>query len=129
VLVGLDAYLTPVSDAVLNGGLPQPALLLFSERWPNEKNNALLGRLLMVSAHMERASILGTAHYDFSDLPLLSPLAQFLGLKGPLKAETALAITREAALVVFDAVLRNGAPAALHALTDTYPELKFDLVP
>jgi hypothetical protein len=128
-LLGLDAYLTPVSDEVIERGLEQPALLLFSERWPDAKNNALLAPLLARSPLAQEASVMGTAHYDFSDLPLLSPLAPVLGLKGPLKAETALAINRACALALFNGVLGAGDLSTLRTLASAYPELKFDHLP
>lgn len=124
VLVGLDAYLTPVSEAVLAGGLSQPALLLFSEAWPSETNQALLARLMSASPGARQASILGTAHYDFTDLPLLTPLAPALGLKGPLKAEVALEIIRQATLATFEAALNGGEVGKLERLAEVWAELR-----
>lgn len=129
VLLGLDVYLTPVSEAVLTTGISTPALLLFSEAWPDEKNNALLARLMTNSPLTLEASIMGTGHYDFTDLPLLTPLASALGFKGPLKGETALAIIRAEAVAILDEALRGGDAGAVRGLADQFAELKFDYLP
>ena len=44
-VLGLDAYLQPVSEKVLTAGLSQPALFLFSQRWPTQYNNSLFAEL------------------------------------------------------------------------------------
>jgi len=127
--VGLDPYLTPVSDQVLDGTLSQPFLLLFSEKFPTERNTMLLSRLMKNAQAAREISIMGTAHYDFSDLPLLTPLAPYLGLKGPLNAERVLQINREFSLALFNQVLANGSGAILTGPSTQYPELKFDYLP
>jgi hypothetical protein len=52
-------------------------------------------------------SIDGTAHYDFSDLPLLSPLAPRLGLKGPIDGNRVTEIINDYLLSFFDRTLRS----------------------
>jgi hypothetical protein len=52
-------------------------------------------------------SIDGTAHYDFSDIPLLSPLAPRLGLKGPINGQRVTAIINDYLLSFFDSTLRG----------------------
>jgi len=127
--VGLDPYLTPVSDQVLDGKLSQPFLLLFSEVFPTERNTMLLGRLMKNAQAAREISIMGTAHYDFSDLPLLTPLAPYLGLKGPLAAERVLQINREFSLALFNQVLSKGSGTILAGPSNQYPELRFDYLP
>lgn len=127
--VGLDAYLTPVSDRVLDAGLRQPFLFLFSERFPTERNTSLLARLMQGSDQAQEISIAGTAHYDFSDLPLLTPLAPYLGLKGPLDAQRVLSIDRVFTLAQFDKILRGGSEPVLSGPSAAYPELEFNKLP
>jgi hypothetical protein len=52
-------------------------------------------------------SIHGTTHYDFSDLPLLSPLAPQLGLKGPISGKRVTVILNDYLLSFFNATLRG----------------------
>ncbi len=49
----------------------------------------------------------GTAHYDFSDLPLLSPLAPVLGLKGPINGKRVTTIVDDYLLSFFDMTLKG----------------------
>ncbi len=127
--VGLDAYMTPVSDAALDSGVQQPFLFLFSVKFPTQRNTELFGRLLSHSAHAREITITGTAHYDFSDLPLLSPLAPYLGLKGPLNAGRVLSLDRTLTLALFDQALRGGSGQVLSGPSPDFPELQFDYLP
>jgi len=57
-------------------------------------------------------SIEGTTHYDFTDLPFLSPLAPQLGLKGPINGKRVTVIINDYLLSFFDMTLK-GAPTSL----------------
>jgi predicted dienelactone hydrolase len=87
-LLGMDPFMRPVSYEVIDGGVTQPSFFMFSQRWAddvNSRNNELFNRFYPnVSDALGVISIDGSAHYDFADLPLLSPLAPQLGLKGPI---------------------------------------------
>lgn len=123
-VLGLDAYLTPVSDIVIQAGLNQPSLFLFSESWPSERNNLLLEQLTAnADAPTQAFTILGTDHYDFTDLPMLSPLAPLLGLKGPLNGERVLRIINDYSLAFFDIYLRGKPSKRLGAGSEGYPEV------
>ena len=52
-------------------------------------------------------SIDGTSHYDFADLPLLSPLAPQLGLKGPINGKRVTTIINDYLLSFFDMTLKG----------------------
>ena len=72
-----------------NLSLVQPAMLMHSENWDSldtlERNYGLIGTLVNNSAdEVIEITLKGTKHYDFSSLPLLSPLTVNLGLKGPI---------------------------------------------
>jgi len=124
--VGLDAYLTPVSPLVRQSGLEQPFLFLFSEAWPSETNNRLLETLLTHSPNAIHLTLLGSDHYDFTDLPMLTPLASRLGLKGPLDGKRALRIIDDYTLAFFDRYLKAQSSALLDGPIDTYPEIRWE---
>lgn len=65
----------------------------------------------------------GTSHYDFSDLPLLSPLAPQLGLKGPINGKRVTVILEDYLLSFFDATLK-GKPSGLFEDPSPYEEVK-----
>src|SRR3990172_12786396 len=97
-VLGMDPWMRPVSAEVISGGVRQPAFFMFSEQWAQDvgnrnKNNLLLDQFLPNNSDSRGViEILGTAHLDFSDLPLLSPIAPLLGLKGPLNGERVIEI-------------------------------------
>ena len=126
-VLGQDPFMRPVSYEVLANGVPQPALFLFSQRWRDDiasRNNQLFDAFYpKVRQAFGAMYIEGTAHYDFSDIPLLSPLAPQLGLKGPIKGTLVTAIVKDYLLQFFDATLKNGAPT-LFVNPSPYPEVK-----
>ena len=109
-VLGMDPFMTPVSESVLENGLSQPAFFMFSQIWVDDidsKNNRLFNQLyknLDPSTHV--IGIQGTKHYDFSDLPMLSPLAPQLGLKGPLKGKKVIKITNTYLINFFNLTLK-----------------------
>lgn len=126
-VLGQDPFMRPVSTAVLGGGVPQPAFFMFSQRWTDDaksRNNELFARFIPHSPQaLGVVSIAGAAHFDFSDLPLLSPLAPQLGLKGPIDGKLVTAIVDDYLLGFFDLTLRNR-PSALFTGASPYAEVR-----
>ncbi len=86
--VGLDAWLVPVADEIIAQGAAQPFLFLRADAWEFDdaaQNDARAEQLLAESeTAVFLATIAGAAHYDFSDLPLFSPLTAQLGLSSAM---------------------------------------------
>ena len=101
----------PVSGEVLKHGVTQPAFFMFSQRWADDvdsRNNQLFHKFVLnVDQPLGVISIDGTAHYDFSDLPLLSPLAPRLGLKGPINGRRVTTIINDYLLSFFEFTLKG----------------------
>ena len=73
-----------LAEQVLEAGANHPLLFLFSETFLTVKSCQLVDRLaLHLTGPITVATIKGTSHFDFSDIPALSPLAPGAGLKGP----------------------------------------------
>jgi hypothetical protein len=128
-LLGMDPFMRPVSYEVLEKGVTQPAFFMFSQRWTddvNSRNNELFKKFIPnVGNSLGVISIDGTAHYDFSDLPLLSPLTPQLGLKGPINGGRVTTIIDDYLLAFFEMTLNNE-PSDLFAASATqYPEVRF----
>jgi len=70
-------------------------------------------------------TIQGTAHYDFTDLPMLTPLAAQLGLKGPLSGPRVLRIIDDYLLAFFDQYLKGQPATVLRPQLPAYPEVQF----
>jgi len=123
-VLGMDPYMKPVSEATLDLGLSQPGLYLFSERWTTEGNLDLFNRFFDRSGGRAwRGSIIGTAHYDFTDLPLLSPLAPIIGLKGPIAGPRVVEIINTISLAFFDQTLRGQPSGIFEGEPSPFPEL------
>jgi len=126
-VLGQDPFIRPVSYEVINNGVPQPAFFMFSQRWAddvNSRNNQLFNKFIPhVKESFGAVSIAGTAHFDFSDLPLLSPLAPQLGLKGPINGKRVTTIVNDYLISFFETTL-NGQSLGLFNNPSPYSEIK-----
>lgn len=129
-LFPMDAFMTPVSLNVLGKGISQPALFVFSQQWADDresKNNRLFRAFYEhVAQPAPVITILGSEHYDFSDLPAISPLAPQLGLKGPINGKRVQQILREFTAAFFDRYLKNTPTDLFDGPSPSYPELRWD---
>jgi hypothetical protein len=127
-VLGMDPFMRPVSAEVIESGVSQPSFFMFSQGWADiadSKNNTLFNLFFPnVSDSRGVISINGTKHFDFSDLPLLSPIAPQLGLKGPLNGARVTEIVNAYLLDFFETTL-NGKPSDLFENSSPYEEVKF----
>lgn len=106
--VALDGWLNPISPEIDNQPIEQPFLFLKAEDWSTPENSAATQ-----TAHDRRQTpgeiitLPGTRHYNFSDLPLLSPLTPQLGLAGPANGPETLAAISAYTITFFNTHLRN----------------------
>ena len=128
-LLGMDPFMRPVSTEVLEHGVSQPAFFMFSQSWADDaasRNSELFHQFIANTPETLRViSIDGTAHYDFSDLPLLSPLAPRLGLKGPISGRRVTAIINDYLLSFFDATLKGVQTDLFAVKNQKYNEVRF----
>jgi predicted dienelactone hydrolase len=123
---GLDAWVEPVPRTIISDGLPEPFLSVRSEEWTSYDNDPLLVDLsLHGGGGNYLASIAGTQHWDFVVIPLLTPLAPQLGLKGPIDSGRVMAINADLLVSFFDAYVAGGLPFDVAGLSSRYPELSF----
>jgi predicted dienelactone hydrolase len=127
-LFGMDPFMRPVSTDVLERGISQPAFFLFSQRWADDVdslNNAQFRPFYETSkSTLGAVYIEGTAHYDFSDLPLLSPLAPQLGLKGPINGKLVTVIINYYLLSFFDLTLKEVPSDLFDSTSRKYDEVE-----
>lgn len=127
-LFGEDPFMRPVATEVIESGVIQPAFFMFSQRW-HDDSNSLNNRLFKPFFEKSHAAlgavyIAGTAHYDFSDLPLLSPLAPQLGLKGPINGKRVTTIVDDYLLSFFDMTLKGDVSNLFNTTYVKYDEVK-----
>ena len=68
-------------------------------------------------------------HYDFSSLPMLSPLTATMGLKGPIDGKLVLEIINAETVAFFDRYLMGDKSISLEGISQGYPEVDFSLKP
>jgi hypothetical protein len=125
--LGMDAWVMPVPDEFVETPLTQPFLFMRSEVWSSGDNDARLRRIAQgAAAPAYTLTILGTRHYDFTLLPLLTPLAPALGLKGPLEGRRAMAVITDYLVAFFDQYLKGEAQPLLAGASAAYPEVVFE---
>ena len=67
----------------------------------------------------------GTAHYDFTDMPLFTPLAPQLGLKGPINGKRVTLIINDYLLSFFDLTLKGQPSDLFDNNSNKYEEVIF----
>ena len=126
-VLGEDPWLLPYDRAIPENGIQQPALMMFSEAWQNKKNLPLVEMLWQNQpAGAARMTILGTQHYDFADMPLYSPIASTIGLKGPIDTRREISLLNDFLVGFFDKALLDSASTKLNQAQLTYPEVEFE---
>lgn len=127
-VLGMDPFMRPVSAEVIANGVSQPSFFMFSQGWADDtdsKNNQLFNKFYPnVSNSLGAISIDGTKHYDFSDIPLLSPIAPQLGLKGPLNGKRVTEIVNTYLIDFFEQTLREKQSALFDGEFTKFSEVK-----
>lgn len=110
-VLSMDPLLVSTSRQVLNAGLSQNALFIFSQEWIEDegsRNNITFKQFFEKSGSLSHViEILGTIHSDFTDLPLISPLAHQLGLKGSIDRVRLNEIVNSYTYIFFYQTLEN----------------------
>ena len=126
-----DAWLIPFSREMLVTGLEQPFLYLQSEVWSGERNTIMFDTLFKNhrAPTTAKLSIDGTRHYDFTDIPMLTPLAPLIGLKGPINAQRGLSIINAYSVAFFNQTLKDIPNTLLDGQSVDYAETTFTAAP
>lgn len=124
--VGLDSWVLPVGDTVLSQGPEQPFMFISSPDWLGETNKTR-GEAIFAGLTQDgyELTLANTAHYDFTDLALLSPLTPQLGLSGTINSRYSLEIQNEYLLAFFNRYLK-GEEEPLLTAPSPYPELTIE---
>ena len=133
-VLGMDTWVEPVDEQIIQDGLTQPLMVLNSESWKRGPNRERL-QLLYDATGTERywLDIAGTKHYDFVMVPTFSPVAHILDFSGSLPAKETLLINETYLVAFFDRHLRNldmawltNAPVDMDAVTFEYQQQSND---
>ena len=133
-VLGMDVWAEPAQSVIQEVVLRKPALLMNSENWISQNEPDRNGDLLNLLAEKSENVVIeitieGTRHYDFSNLPMLSPLSATLGLKGPIDGELVLEIINAESVAFFERYLRGDKSINLEGVSQGYPELQYEVKP
>lgn len=123
----LDPWMVPVAERPIASGIPQPVMILRSPEPISAPNDILMAtfyRNLPGPAYW--AVVEGSAHYDFSDFPALSPLLRWIGMTGSVGHRQGQAILYAYAKAFFDYHLRGWSGALLFAESADFPEVRLN---
>jgi pimeloyl-ACP methyl ester carboxylesterase len=125
---GMDPYMTPVSEKTIETGISQPMISIFSQSWADDwsaKERGFDDFYANSTGEKIHLTLAGTAHFDFSDLPAFSPVARYIGLKGPLNGDRVIEIVRAYTLAFFDQYMYGQTSLLLGGPSSNYPEVEF----
>ncbi len=126
-ILGMDPWVEPLPDEVLRISATRPAMYMRSDGWRGTENDAVLRG---IAARSESVSywlgIDGAEHNDFVAVPLFSPIAGQIGLKGPIPAGRVIPIVDNYLVGFFDVFLLGTGSAALDAVT--FDEVNVELI-
>jgi predicted dienelactone hydrolase len=127
-VLGLDAWVEPIPDRSVAKELQMPSLFMRSDGWRGTPNDLRLRGLAERSPSVDYwIGLDGAGHNDFVVTPLFSPIADQLGLKGPIESDRVITITHAYLVAFFDRYLLGVGGAALDQPPP--PEVEFEVVP
>ncbi|HLF60294.1 MAG TPA: hypothetical protein VI980_03845 [Acidimicrobiia bacterium] len=126
-VLGLDAWVEPISDRVISTTATRPALFMRSDEWRDTENDGVLRGIAERSENVTYwIGVEGTNQNDFTLAPLLSPVSEQLGLTGPIPAGRVIPIVDRYLLGFFDVFLLETGSAALD--TASFDEVTVEVI-
>ena len=102
-------------------------MFMSTEAWLNPENMARgVGLFNDLTNGGYMLNIAGTAHFDFSDMPLFSPLTPQLNLSGTIDSTHSLTLMNEYILSFFNQQLKGKVAPLLERDDSPYPEVRFE---
>ncbi|MFO7684390.1 MAG: hypothetical protein R6X34_30535 [Chloroflexota bacterium] len=124
-LLLLDPWLKPFDEEELETPLTLPLFAMMSAGEFGQENSQFAQKLALGNGRDAFVfTIAGSGHFDYSDLPLLSPITRLVGAKGPINGRLVARIINEYTLAFFDTYLRER-PSALLNGESPYKEVQF----
>lgn len=122
---GLDAWFGPTPDEIIETGSQLPSYFLMSEFWPKTENTNSIRQFIDNSENAAWATVKQTGHYDFADIPFLSPLTTRIGLSGGIDPYRGQEINKAFVRGFFDQHLKNTPADYLTHPSEEFPEIVY----
>lgn len=117
-VLAMDPWVEALTQRDLQNDMTRPALYMRSDEWVGTGDDALLaGIAARGSSITYTVAIEGAATTDFLMVPLMTPLASQLGLKGPIPAGRVIPIVDNYLLGFFDVFLLGTGAAQLDSVS------------
>ena len=83
--IALDGWIVPIESSIIQNGMHIPFLYMGREKWDTPLNYLKLDSLLAASsASIEKIILFGTKHFDYSDTPQFTSMADMFGVSGSM---------------------------------------------
>ena len=123
-VLAMDPTVTPLTPEDLQLTMTKPALYLRSEEWRGSADDALVSGIAARGEEVTYSvGVEGATTNDFVMIPLLTPLADQFGWKGPISAGRVITIVDNYLLGFFDVFLVGTGPAQLESVDFTEVEV------
>jgi predicted dienelactone hydrolase len=124
--LALDGWIQVVSEAVRNDPYAPALMLLSAPDWLGTQNREEGMRLYSRRQNEGYAlTVAGAVHFDFTDIPLMSPVTPLLNLSGDIDGPRMVRIIDDYTLAFFDHTLKEQPAPLLQGPTGAYPEVTF----
>jgi pimeloyl-ACP methyl ester carboxylesterase len=124
----LDSWSLAVADSTIEKGLEQPLLYMGRSTWPDSRNDTLIKSLIENSnGSAYYLTLKGTHHFDYTDIPLLSPFLKYLGKAGEIPGRRIVEIVNRLTVMFFDKYLLDNDIDFIN-VESYYPEVKLSIV-
>ncbi|MFK7803288.1 MAG: hypothetical protein AB8G95_16760 [Anaerolineae bacterium] len=124
-IFGLDAWFGPTPDIIVGAGSSLPSYFLMSEFWPKTGNTDRIRTFISQTADTQWVTVQNTGHYDFADIPFLSPLASRLGISGGIDPYRGQEINRAFVRGFFDQTFKGIPADYLFSPNSAFPEITY----
>jgi predicted dienelactone hydrolase len=123
----LDGWLEPLLEETLSQSLSQPSMFLSTNEWLGSENKAI-GELFIDRQDQDsyQVTIEEMGHNNFTDIPLLTPIAAQIGLAGPINGARSIKILNDYSLAFFNRYLQESDSPVIEKIAEQYWEARFE---
>lgn len=124
--LALDGWIEPVEPDIRDAPYRPALMLIRAPEWLGANNRALGERLYAQSRGQGYLlTVAGTVHFDFTDIPLMSPVTPLIGLSGDVDGPRMVRILNRYSVAFFDSVLKEQPSPLLDGASEEFPEVRF----
>ena len=122
-----DGWVEPLSEETLGQSLSQPSIFLSTNEWLGSENHDL-GEMFIDRQDPDnyQVTIEEMSHYNFTDIPLLTPIAAQIGLGGKINGARSIQLLNDYGLAFFDRYLGESDSPILEKIADQYWEASLE---